>query len=49
MPDEMLHITLLVMNATPSAAGFVLFGEMLPHGMRAVLHVAAGQLAGSAS
>ena len=28
-------------NAVPIAAGFVLFGETLPHGMRAVLQVAA--------
>ena len=28
-------------NAVPIAAGFVLFGETLPHGMRAVLEVAA--------
>jgi drug/metabolite transporter (DMT)-like permease len=28
-------------NAIPIAAGFVLFGETLPHGMRAVLQVAA--------
>lgn len=28
-------------NAVPIAAGFVLFGEALPHGMRAVLQVAA--------
>ena len=27
----------MVTNAVPIAAGFVLFGEMLPHGMRAVL------------
>jgi drug/metabolite transporter (DMT)-like permease len=31
----------MVTNAVPIAAGFVLFGEMLPHGMRAVLQVAA--------
>jgi drug/metabolite transporter (DMT)-like permease len=31
----------LVTNAIPIAAGFVLFGETLPHGMRAVLQVAA--------
>jgi hypothetical protein len=31
----------MVTNAIPIAAGFVLFGEMLPHGMRAVLQVAA--------
>jgi hypothetical protein len=28
-------------NAVPIAAGFVLFGETLPHGMRAVLQIAA--------
>ena len=28
-------------NAVPIAAGFVLFGETLPHGTRAVLQVAA--------
>ena len=28
-------------NAVPIAAGFVLFGEMLPHGIRAVLQLAA--------
>jgi hypothetical protein len=31
----------MVTNAVPIAAGFVLFGETLPHGMRAVLQVAA--------
>ena len=31
----------MVTNAIPIAAGFVLFGETLPHGMRAVLQVAA--------
>jgi drug/metabolite transporter (DMT)-like permease len=31
----------MVTNAVPIAAGFVLFGEMLPHGTRAVLQVAA--------
>jgi len=30
-----------VTNAVPIAAGFVLFGESLPHGARAVLQVAA--------
>ena len=28
-------------NAVPIAAGFVLFGETLPHGTRAVLQIAA--------
>ena len=31
----------MVTNGVPIAAGFVLFGETLPHGMRAVLQVAA--------
>ena len=31
----------MVTNAVPIAAGFVLFGETLPHGMRAVLQIAA--------
>ena len=31
----------MVTNAIPIAAGFVLFGETLPHGMRAVLQIAA--------
>ena len=31
----------MVTNAVPIAAGFVLFGESLPHGARAVLQVAA--------
>jgi drug/metabolite transporter (DMT)-like permease len=31
----------MVTNAVPIAAGFVLFGEALPHGMRAVLQIAA--------
>ena len=31
----------MVTNAVPIAAGFVLFGETLPHGMRAVLQVTA--------
>ena len=31
----------MVANAIPIAAGFVLFGETLPHGMRAVLQIAA--------
>ena len=31
----------MVTNAVPTAAGFVLFGETLPHGMRAVLQIAA--------
>jgi hypothetical protein len=31
----------MVTNAVPIAAGFVLFGETLPHGIRAVLQVAA--------
>jgi drug/metabolite transporter (DMT)-like permease len=31
----------IMTNAVPIAAGFVLFGEMLPHGIRAVLQVAA--------
>jgi hypothetical protein len=31
----------MVTNAVPIAAGFVLFGENLPHGGRAVLQVAA--------
>ena len=31
----------MVTNAIPIAAGFVLFGETLPHGIRAVLQVAA--------
>jgi hypothetical protein len=31
----------VVTNAIPIAAGFVLFGETLPHGMRAVLQIAA--------
>ena len=31
----------MVTNAVPIAAGFVLFGETLPHGTRAVLQVAA--------
>jgi drug/metabolite transporter (DMT)-like permease len=31
----------MVTNAVPIAAGFVLFGETLPHGMRAFLQVAA--------
>jgi hypothetical protein len=31
----------MVTNAVPIAAGFVLFGESLPHGGRAVLQVAA--------
>lgn len=31
----------LVTNAVPIAAGFVLFGELLPHGARAVLQLAA--------
>jgi hypothetical protein len=28
-------------NAVPIAAGFVLFGETLPHGTRAILQIAA--------
>ena len=31
----------MVTNAVPIAAGFVLFGETLPHGIRAVLQIAA--------
>jgi len=31
----------MVTNTVPIAAGFVLFGETLPHGMRAVLQIAA--------
>jgi hypothetical protein len=31
----------MVTNAVPIAAGFVLLGETLPHGTRAVLQVAA--------
>ena len=31
----------MVTNAVPIAAGFVLFGETLPHGTRAVLQIAA--------
>ena len=31
----------MMTNAVPIAAGFVLFGETLPHGLRAVLQVAA--------
>jgi drug/metabolite transporter (DMT)-like permease len=31
----------IMTNAIPIAAGFVLFGEMLPHGIRAVLQLAA--------
>ena len=31
----------MVTNAVPIAAGFVLFGETLPHGVRAVLQIAA--------
>jgi drug/metabolite transporter (DMT)-like permease len=31
----------IMTNAVPIAAGFVLFGEMLPHGIRAVLQLAA--------
>ena len=31
----------MVTNAVPIAAGFVLFGETLPHGGRAVLQIAA--------
>ena len=31
----------MVTNAVPIAAGFVLFGERLPHGIRAVLQIAA--------
>ena len=31
----------MVTNAVPIAAGFVLFGETLPHGSRAVLQIAA--------
>jgi hypothetical protein len=31
----------MVTNAVPIAAAFVLFGETLPHGMRAVLQIAA--------
>ena len=31
----------MVTNAVPIAAGFVLFGETLPHGARAVLQIAA--------
>ena len=31
----------MVTNAVPIAAGFVLFGETLPHGLRAVLQIAA--------
>ena len=31
----------MVTNGVPIAAGFVLFGETLPHGMRAVLQIAA--------
>ena len=31
----------MVTNAIPIAAGFVLFGETLPHGTRAVLQIAA--------
>jgi hypothetical protein len=31
----------MVTNAVPIAAGFVLFGEVLPHGFRAVLQIAA--------
>ena len=31
----------MVTNAVPIAAGFVLFHEMLPHGIRAVLQIAA--------
>ena len=31
----------MVTNAVPIAAGFVLFGESLPHGARAVLQIAA--------
>ena len=36
----------MVTNAVPIAAGFVLFGETLPHGARAVLQVAAFALPG---
>ena len=39
----------MVTNAVPIAVGFVLFGETLPHGMRAVLQIAAfASLVGSA-
>jgi len=39
----------MVTNAVPIAAGFVLFHEMLPHGIRAVLQIAAfGSLVASA-
>jgi drug/metabolite transporter (DMT)-like permease len=31
----------MVTNAVPIAAGFVLFGETLPHGLRAILQIAA--------
>ena len=31
----------MVTNGVPIAAGFVLFGETLPHGIRAVLQIAA--------